>query len=152
MKKILLSLTLALVSSLTASATDFYLWLNAASGDETSWAVSGLQKITFSGTNVVITTTDGSSSTYAMSDVSKLHFETSPTAINDVQAGQAVRFDGTALQVSASEGTRVDVFTATGTLAGRATVDGTGRVSLSNLPSGVYMVKIGNNTTKILKR
>ncbi len=152
MRKLLLSFIMTVTTCLTASATDFYLWVTQTSGDETSWAVSEVQKITFSGSNVVVTATDGTSATFAMSEVSKLNFQTSPTAIQNLQAETPVRFDGDNLKVSASEGTVVDVFSATGTLVGKASVDGSGQVSLSNLPKGVYMVKVGSKTSKVLKR
>ena len=152
MRKILLSLIMTVTTCITASATDFYLWLIQTSGDEQSWAVSDLQKITFSGSNVVITATDGSSKTVAMNEVSKLNFQTSPTAINSLQVESSVRFNGDNLQVSVSEGTAVDVYSPTGTLVGKGSVDATGMVSLSNLPKGVYMVKVGGKTSKVLKR
>lgn len=152
MRKLLLSFMMTVTTCLTASATDFYLWVTQTSGDETSWAVSEVQKITFSGSNVIVTATDGTSATFAMSDVSKLNFQTSPTAINSLQVESPVRFVGDNLQVSASEGTAVDVYSATGALVGKAYVNGSGQVSLSNLPKGVYMVKVGGKTSKVLKR
>lgn len=143
---------MTVTTCLTASATDFYLWVTQTTGDETSWALSDVRKITFSNGNVVVTATDGTSSTFAMSEVSKLNFQTSPTAINSLQTESSVRFNGDNLQVSASEGTAVDVYSPTGTLVGKASVDGSGQVSLSNLPKGVYMVKVGGKTSKVLKR
>ena len=143
---------MTLLTCLTASATDFYLWLTNTTGDEESWSLSDVRKITFSGSDVVITTTDGSTKTYAMSEVSKLNFQDTPTSIDRVKASSPVQFDGNALHVGASTGTPVDVYTATGSLACKSVVDGSGQVSLSSLPNGVYLVKIGNNKVKVLKR
>ena len=143
---------MTILTCLSASATDFYLWLTNTAGDEESWALSDVRKITFNGTDVVITTTDGTSKTFAMDEISKMNFHTQATAINDLKADAPVQFDGCILQVSAPNGATVAVYTATGSLATKTVVDGSGQVSLSDLPKGVYMVKIGNNITKVLKR
>ena len=152
MRKILLSFFMTILTCLSASATDFYLWLMNTAGDEESWALSDVRKITFNGTDVVITTTDGSSKTFAMDEINKMNFHTQATAINDLKADASVQFDGSVLQVSAPSGTTVSVYTAIGSLASKTVVDGSGQVSLSDLPKGVYMIKIGNNLTKVLKR
>lgn len=152
MKKYLLTFMLAVASCLTANATDFYLWFTDIYGDEMSWQVNELRKITFSDGCITITRKDGKSDTWAINNVVKLNFHTEPTAIANVKSQTEVAFDGQTLSVNAQQGTTVAIYTTTGTLAGRAEVGTDGQIALDALPKGVYMVKIGNKTHKVLKK
>lgn len=151
MRKIVL-FAIALFATSSAFATDYYLYLDDTSGNETSWAVSGLQKLTFSGSNVLIHQIGGTTSTYPMSGISRLHFETTPTAISSIEAEGGTLFDGTSLKVNAKSGSIVSIYSASGTLVSASIVGSDGIVSIGSLPSGVYLVKTGNVTSKIMKK
>ena len=71
MKKFFLAAFAALFS-LTCLADDYYLNVIANATD--SYATASLKKISFENGNVVVTTSDGASTSYAISSISQMYF------------------------------------------------------------------------------
>jgi len=88
MKKHLLLACMACFS-LAALADDINLYIVNNASEKTSYAVSDLQKITFSEGNVVLTHTNGQTTAVAISEVSSMYFDTETAeAINLVRDGE----------------------------------------------------------------
>ena len=135
MKKAFLSL--ALLSSMTASATDFTLYLEQSAGEKVSWEVSSLRKITFEGSNVVITKSNGETASFSTSTVSKMYFADPATGIQAVES---------------IAGATAHVYSVNGILTGKAVVNADGSVNLSNLPKGIYVVSVNGKSFKVANK
>lgn len=137
----LLGLGLGLAFGLTASAQSYsYLTFRQANGSEKSISTSGL-KLTFADGNLVAT--NGTETvTYALSDMAKMYFSTTTTAISQAETGNvsAAIVNGT-LQVNAPAGTRVSVYA----------IDGR-EMPHEGLTSGAYVVKVGNKVLKLMAK
>ena len=131
MKKLFLSLIIA-ISSLAASADTYqYMAFETTSGTSSTIAVSNLT-ITFSSGNLVAT--NGSETqTYTLTDLSKMYFTDTASGIESIKG------------VSASQ--PVTVYNSAGALLGTYTDSS----ALKNaLQKGVYLLKSGNETSKLL--
>lgn len=140
MKAIILSFIMAL-GALTAQAQSYnYLTLQQSDGTEQSVSVSGL-KITFSDSEVIATNGTATVSV-PLAQMSKMYFSQKATAITDAAAAEAVSaaIVGGKLQVSAPVGTEVQVFSVDGR---RLSPDGT-------FSKGVYVVRAGGKSFKLL--
>jgi hypothetical protein len=84
MKRFTLIITLLATLALSASAGDYdYLTVQKSDGVEQSFTALGV-KITFSGSNMVVTQ-NGTSTTFALSDLGKMYFSAEPTGIEVVE-------------------------------------------------------------------
>lgn len=147
MKKILLSLVLAIALSGSASAYN-YLTI-ATSTVESSVALAQVKKITFSGSDLVVTSTDGTETRVGLSTLDRLYFSDEPTAV------RAARQDGLSFRngrvVASGQGV-LSVYNSSGAIVRQQTV-GSSRteVNIATLPAGIYIVRLGNQTIKIAK-
>lgn len=115
--------------SLTALADDYTLYVETTAGSS-AYAYDDLQRITFKDGQMVIETKSGETSAVGVSSIGRMYFSTIPTSIETEQ----------------------DVLETND--APSAIYDLTGR-KLSedqNLPGGIYVVKKGGKTTKIVKK
>lgn len=141
MKQLIMTLLLGGIS-LGASAQSYeYLTFQKASGDEFSMAIDHL-KITFDQGN--LTATNGSKTiSVALTDMNKMFFASSPTAIDQATANEAEQVAATIvngqLQVTAPMGSNVCVYD----MSGR-------QVNAQHLTKGTYLVRINNTTLKVL--
>ena len=115
-------------------------------------------KVTFEGTNLKVTCENNASASYTfnLSDVIRFAYdEKSATGIDEVVAKPIdVSQEGDVLVVSQLKaGATVNVFSIDGKLVRQLKPhrSGTYRLNLSELPSGLYLVKAGNTTYKITK-
>lgn len=131
-----------------ADGNDYrYLTIQANNNDEQSIELATIQKITFEDSNVLITTTEGIV-TIAQSDLQKLFFSATPTAIQTLprKAKGLVVSAGT---LTANGNGLLYIYNASGMLQHMAMVDGKARISLSNLPKGLYIISLGGETIKV---
>ena len=158
MRKILLTMALMLVACVTMRAQDvqrLVVWQK--SGEKVYIDLAEQPETTFAGGNLVITTST-TTVRYPISNVLRYTYEGEMTAIEtpDVKPGEIIfrqgadqmTFDGL------PEGVRLEVYSMDGkqlfvetSQKGKTTV-----VSLANYPAGIYIVKSGDATYKILKR
>lgn len=141
MKALILSLGLMAVAIGASAQSYSYVTLQQTDGTEQSLAVDGL-KITFSDGNLVAVNGQ-TTATVALSKMAKMYFADSPAAIAAVTDGSAtdVCIRGGQLYVNAPADTPVSVFT----LDGRA-------VPARGLSAGVYLVRVGGRTYKVMAR
>lgn len=143
MKKILPFILIVLLG-VPMFAAD-YLYVRQGGGD-TQLAVSNIKEITFPSGAVVVTMTDGTSKTYSSSTFVSLRFNGNVNVgIEDVLNESQVTFNG---QVVKSAQPGIAVFSADGRLV-LATEEA--QADVSSLASGIYVVKTGCVTTKIVK-
>ncbi|MCF0197869.1 MAG: T9SS type A sorting domain-containing protein [Bacteroidaceae bacterium] len=148
MKKIFLSVFLA-AAALNATADDYQYLTAAYNGQEQSFELAAIKKITFEGGNVVLTTTSGSVS-LPQSEMERMFFSPTATAIESLPSqtkGLAVKGG---LLCAEGDGL-LHIYSAGGTLMHMAKVDGDARFSLNNLPKGIYIATLGQRTIKFMK-
>lgn len=142
MKKFTLSLAaLCICGSMLAAPTA--LSVNLKDGTKATYALSDKPKVTFSGSDMLITAASAST-TYALADVATFTFsETS--GIDEVIAGSDIvyRYDGNTFEC---EGQDIRVFN----LSGAQLLEGRDSVSLESLAKGVYVVLAGKQAIKVV--
>ncbi len=115
-------------------------------------------KVTFEGTSLKVTCEKNASASYTfnLSDVIRFAYDAkSATGIDEIQDEPAgISQEGDVLVISqVKAGATVSVFALDGKLVRQLKPQrsGTYRLNLSELPSGLYIVKAGNTTYKITK-
>ena len=152
MKKLILSLLVALGFTATASAAGDALNLKMKNGTVHSFQLAEKPVITM-GDGKLNVTTDNTTATYNLYDVSQYTFGTS-TGISGVNAADNVSRDGDNIHFGGVEANSVTVCTLDGSRVNAAvSADANGTtVSLSSLPAGVYIVKVDSVAIKISKK
>lgn len=140
MKRITLFLLFALTAVLgtTAQSLD-YLTFRTADGTEQSLTAVGL-KLTFSDGQLVATG-NGETTTFSLTDLSSMFFSQTATSIAGITDANATKVDivNGQLKVTAPAGSRISIHS----LDGR-------QANSNNLPKGVYLVRVNNQTFKVL--
>ena len=135
--------TLALALSATSLSAQNYDYLVFQNNDNTAKSISvdGL-KITFENGNAVATV-NGKSETFALDNLKKLYFsEKEITGIKQIVSADdqiRVNVENGKLQIVAPEGSKVAVYS----------IDGR-RVNGEYLPQGTYVVRVNDQSFKIL--
>ncbi len=113
--------------SLSAFADDYTLYVQTAVAEST-YAFDDLQRITFDNGNMVIATKNGESTSVGIATISRVYFDNVATGVEKVEP-TVVTADKEVYDLS---GRRVSVNT--------------------ELPKGIYVVKEGGKTRKIVKK
>ncbi len=147
MKKILLSLLLVL--PLTAFA-DSYNYLNLTSSSTVqSVALNTVKRITFEGTNIVVTAVDGTTTTAALSTLSTITFTDTAVGVGSLRSSSDLSVESGRV-VAAGNG-QLQVFNASGQLVRQQNVSGVrSELSLDGLPRGIYIARMGTKVIKIM--
>ena len=115
--------------------------INLNSGDVTTIALADISSVTVSGGNVIVTKTDASTASTAISSIYNITFEAAE------EAGVE--------QVTAAEepyAGPVEVYAVDGRLVKATTVQAGQTVSLDNLENGIYIIRTGDKATKVRKQ
>ncbi len=147
--KIILACALA-AATFQATADDYNYLTVTTSSAEQSITLSTVRKITFDTTQALVTTDEGVV-TFPLSELQKMAFTTDATAISQLpeQAG-GLRFENGQLTVGKAGLLRV--YNASGSLMRIASVTAKGgKVDLSQLPAGLYIVSQGKESIKVIK-
>jgi hypothetical protein len=150
MRILSLVVTLLAVTTLSAQRLD-YLTFRLLNGNEQSLNIAQGALLTFSGDKLVVLA-DSKQTEFALADLNSLFFATEPTGINDVtSATVAAAFNNGNLQVTAPAGSIVKVYNLDGRSVAtlQKSTNGNERFSLP-LSKGVYVVRIGQQTFKLL--
>lgn len=134
-----------LTSGLAAHAANSYLRVSLNNGKVECYSLGDTPAVTFSGENMLIATPKVSSS-YPRADVQAVDFTPVPARSEIVTADSEVvyTYDG---NVFACEGAVIDVYD----LSGAVVASQTDSVSLESLITGVYVVKVNNQSIKICR-
>ena len=148
MKKLLV--TALILGSSTNVMADDYKYLTAKyNNEEKSIELASIRKITFEAGDVVVYTSEGQVK-FPLSEMEKMLFSEAPTAIESMPMETAsMKVSGGVLSVSGNGLLRI--YSSNGQLQQMAKVDGSSRISLQNLPKGVYIINIGNQSIKFNK-
>lgn len=150
MKTPLLALVLAFGFAAALSA-ETYNYLNLTSSSTVqSVALKTVKKITFEGTNIVVTTANGTTTTAPLSNLTKLTFTGIAVGVNALKAESGKLCIEGGRVVADGQG-QLQLFNASGQLVRRQTVTRTHcELSLDGLPRGIYIARFGQKTIKIL--
>lgn len=134
----------------TAQAEDYTLYV-VSSAAQTTYPLSNLQKITFSDGNVIIQTKSGETGQVPISTIQRMYFDSTPTSIAEAKADSGLAWDGKTLRMIGASGT-LEVYQTSGALVSKGVVTDGESINLSQLPKGVYIVKAGGQSFKIMKK
>lgn len=152
MKKLILALLVACTTTV-AMAQDTYRYLTlATSSAEQSIELATLQKIVFdtAGQKVVVTTSEGVVE-FPLPEMQKMFFSATPTAIEALPMQDiTLRVTGSTLHANGKG--LLHLYNAAGTLLHMAHIEGDTRISLEHLPTGLYIINLGQQTIKYIKR
>lgn len=149
MKKTILMALLLSAGSMAAMADDYKYLTVATNSAEESIELATIQKITFEGKNVVVTTSAGQA-TFPQSEMQKMFFSATATAIEAMpQQSESLKVAQGVLSVKGNG--MVHIYSSNGALQRLAKVEGDAKISLNNLPKGVYIISMGNQTIKVSK-
>jgi hypothetical protein len=133
------------------------IFIKLNNGNQSNVALASLNKITFSGSNMLLNLNDASSNAFGISDINKITFGIS-SGINDTRNDDplSVYPNPTNGFIKFSnlneEATEIIIYRIDGAIAVRKTISATESVDVSNLSSGLYLVRIGNKTLKFTKQ
>lgn len=156
MKRFLLLMLLTVSYSAMQADQVQSLIVQLKDGSQTAFFLKDKPQVTFDGPNLKVTSTAGDTS-FALSDVLRFTYaKKDPTGIDEmVTDPTGVDFQGDVLVISQLKANGdVSVYALDGKLLRqlKASHAGTYRLNLSELPTGLYLVKADNVTYKILKR
>lgn len=150
MRKILFVTSLLLgltVSSQAAIASDTQtITVNGRTVEKTA------VELTFDGDNVVLHFSDGTEETADMESVA-IAFDNATTGIDQVKAFNLVGTTDGNIHLSGVQcGERIEVFDASGKVAQTKASSDTASLDITNMKSGVYVLRAGNTVIKFVKR
>lgn len=146
MKKILTTISMGLLCFPMIASDVLYVRQN--DGDS-QLNISAIKEITFPDGNVVVTMNDGAITTYPSTTFVSLRFDgnVATGAINNLQAdGDGIIYNGETIVSSLDGG--IMIYSADGRLV--LSTDGS-ELNVSALSNGIYVVKSGGLTSKIVK-
>lgn len=131
---------------------DNYAYLTIGQeGGQTSVQVSQIDKITFDANNINIHLTDGTTQQMPLASLSKMFFTGSNQGIATVSASkEVISLDGTTLRLRLADGEQAAIYDLGGVQV--FTANESVEFQTSNLRRGVYIVRVGNKTKKIMTR
>ena len=145
---------LLLMAGSTVMADNYaYLTVEQDSGSS-SYALSDISKITFETQNMVLHLANGQEARLPLSGLQKMFFSGSSTGIATMPTPSQMSMKDGILRVSASKGSSIAIHDMNGKIVLKATAqaDGETEINLSGMVRGVYIVKVGSNAKKILNK
>ncbi len=153
--QLLLLMLLALPIAMLADSQNT-LVVKLKNGAETTFFLKDKPNVTFEGTDLKVVS-NKETVTFALSDVLRFTYvKKDASGIDETVVDPTeVSFEGGVLVISQlKQGASVDIYSLDGKLVRqlKAYRSGTYRLSLSELPTGLYLVKADNITYKIMKQ
>ena len=152
MKKLLFIISFIAIAG---TATAQHMVVDIIGNEEKVITLDSLEQITFDGTTVTIEQTDGSKSSASMGDIERIYFSdlSSIADINSQDDKLVDYISSDEISINSEAGSMVVIYSLTGVqlLTGRINALGE-KISIANLPQGIYIVKANERTTKIIKR
>lgn len=152
MKK-LFTLIIIIASALPATAQQMFIVHN--NGNSSTMELNEFKQMTFNGTTVSIEDINGNKNSATMGDIERIHFGNATSiknaGIGDKELITYITKDEIAVDCTA--GTTVIIYDVIGSqvLCTRLKTEG-GKISIANLPKGIYILKANDRTAKIIKR
>lgn len=149
--KTILSIMLLALGMQQAKANDGNKYLDVyQNATPKSFELQLVKKITFSEGNTIILVGD-EEVVYPSAQMEKIAFSGTGTAIGKLPLKE-VGLQYAAGTIKVQKAGLLKVYNTAGALVGAVNVTDNANVSLSNLPAGIYIVAIGNQTIKINKK
>ncbi len=129
----------------------------AGEGSVRQFPIDKIDKITFDGANMIVTTADGSEA-LPVSQIEKLCFDLEYDGVGEVAAdladGLHTAISGGILSVTAGPGTAIHiaVYDTAGMLRHAVNATATASVDFNTMPSGIYIIKVNDKTIKYMNR
>ena len=147
--------TIVAAMLLTVSATmmaDDYTYLTVTqTGGETSFTVSDIQKITFDSTHMLISLSDGTTQSLPLSDLSKMFFSNSQSAIWSTETSQSkISVSQGVIRALVARGESVTIYNLKGEAVFTSNTDAD--IDLKSFAKGIYIVKVGTESMKLMNR
>lgn len=141
---------LTLLATTLSKADYTSLTVKENSGTWTSFGLENL-KVTFGNDNIKVSCKE-LTQTFTLSDVYSLSLTDLPTAIQEAkQMRTVVSLQGSTIRLNAEVGTLAQVYDAMGKLYSTARIGQQGTpIFIGNLEPGIYIVKAGKETHKVL--
>lgn len=158
MKKVyILSALLSLVTCFTAKADNGKVNVLLLDGQSHEVAMSTVSKLEISGDNILVVDKSGTTvGTYKMEDIDKISLTASTTGIGQVKASAPITIRSNGYTITAegmTDGKTLEVYTASGKLAGKAVAKGgKATVNAGSLTNGVYVIKAEGQALKMVKK
>ena len=152
LRHLIMGLSLLVCGS--ALADDYAYLTISQNNNETSYAVSSISKITFDASDMVLHLSDGNEAKLPLSGLSKMFFSNEASAIATVgAASRQITMKNGVLRVTAPKGSVVTVYDMSGKMVRTQTAqEAETEVNLNGVVNGVYIVKVGSEAKKVLKK
>ena len=135
----------------SALADDYkYLTVDQNSG-EVSFEVSNISKITFDATNMVLHLADGKTQQLPLAGLSRMFFAATSSSIAAVADTKSkIQFSDGMLRATVAPGENLTLYNMKGEQVFSSSETGT--FDLKTLTKGVYIVKVGKETRKVINK
>ena len=133
-----------------AEADDFQYLTIAQTDGETSFTVSTIQKITFDATNMVLHLTDGTTQSMPLSGLSRMFFSQTSAGVTAITPQSKIVFEGGILRANISSGEQLFIYNTKGEQV--FTTNQSGSFPMGTLAKGVYIVRVGAETKKVVNK
>lgn len=144
-----LHLLLLLMATLSATAGTYNYLTVVTDALESSIALTSVKKITFSGSNLIVTTMNGEENSFELSTFNRLTFTEEATAVRPI-AQEGITFRNG--RIVASGAGVLTIYNASGAVVRQQYVgDSRSELNIATLPHGIYIAKLGRQTIKISK-
>lgn len=149
-KNMLFAMVIAIVSP--AQADNYGYLTVAANGSDTNYELSGISKITFDETNMILWNGGTKTAEIPLASLDKMFFSGTSGISAVTGTGTTMRLNDGILRVTAPTGSRITLYNIKGQLLKEVTASGEEtEVNLRGLlTKGVYIVKVGNETRKLM--
>lgn len=152
MKRIWMISMMALITGMVVKAEDNHLYIQPNAGETLDWSLPTLQKMTFQDGQVVLAKKDGTTAYVPIATVNRMFISTpSVHGIDVVETASPCTWQGELLCVNAPQGTSVMVYNVAGTLVIQQSLNGNS-IDFHKLPKGVYIVNVGGQVFKTIKK
>lgn len=158
LKKNVLAALATLIIPLSASADEEMkiVVYGSGSGEVTEIKIDDVRNITFQDETLTMLLLEQGTKVFNYSDIGKICFETVSTSIESVTPDDgdetAISYDGNVLRISGcTKPSHFRIFDITGQNVMNSSIQGDTEISVGNLSSGIYILKVNNKTFKFSK-
>lgn len=137
----------------TQAMADEYSFLNISQqGSEASFQVSQIERITFDSGSMIVHLTDGSTQSLELSGLQKMSFSaTGSMGIGNIAIGEnKIHVGDGQLRLQLDGGEKAYIYDMKGEMV--YTTNRSGIFQLDNLRKGVYIIRVGNVTKKVMTK
>lgn len=141
-----LAVALTLMSGVGTMYADHVIVVHTGDS-ESSYQLKDVEEITFGEEGITVKTVNVSSP-FSYSDISKIDFSKTPTDIQDVKVSQeGFSIYGRTIEYTSNRNAEICVYD----ISGKAIAKSQGKIDISALPHGIYVVRTGGQSFKVVR-